>query len=96
MSSQLKNICEEYLSTGNSDEILVKQLQKLSTLIRTNDKNQKEIFIQLSEKGLNKLLNGMRDMNLEIRKHSAKVTSLSLPYARRLVFSACPRTIPFP
>ena len=72
-SSQIKSFCEEYLSTGNSEEIHVKQLQKLSSLIRTNEKNQKEIFIQLSEKGLNKLLNGMRDVNLDIRRHSAKV-----------------------
>jgi len=34
---------------------------------------QKDIFIQLSEKGLSKLLNGLRDVNSDIRKISAKV-----------------------
>jgi hypothetical protein len=72
-SSQIKSFCEEYLGTSNSEDITIKQLNKLSQIIRSSEKFQKEIFIQLSEKGLNKLLNGMRDVNSELRKLSAKV-----------------------
>ena len=72
-STQVKSFCEEYLSTSNNEEITTKQLEKLSSIIRSSEKYQKEIFIQLSEKGLNKLLNGMRDINSEVRKLSAKV-----------------------
>lgn len=71
--SQIKSFCEEFLSNNNNEEVTIKQLIKLSTIIRGSEKFQKEIFIQLSEKGLNKLLNGMRDVNPEIRKLSAKV-----------------------
>lgn len=72
-SNQIKAICEEYLAGSNSDEAYIKQLQKLSSILRASEKYQKELFIQLSEKGLNKLLNGMKDQNTDVRKLSAKV-----------------------
>jgi hypothetical protein len=72
-SNQIKAICEEFLYNGNAEEVIMKQLIKISTLLRSSDKYQKELFIQLSEKGLNKLLNGMKDLNVDIRKLSAKV-----------------------
>lgn len=72
-SNQIKTLCEEFLTNGNYEETIIKQLNKLSQILRSNEKFQKETFIQLSEKGLNKLLNGMRDVNQEIRKLSAKV-----------------------
>lgn len=72
-SSQIKTICEEFLYSGNSEEIILKQLTKIAQMLRTSDKYQKELFIQLSEKGLNKLLNGMKDVNSDIRKLSARV-----------------------
>jgi len=72
-STQIKAFCEEFLSSVSNDEVAIKQLTKLSQIIRSSEKFQKEIFIQLSEKGLNRLLNGMRDINSDIRKLSAKV-----------------------
>lgn len=71
--SQLKSLCDEFLQNISSEEIIIKQLNKLSSYLRQNEKNQKEIFIQLSEKGLNKLLNGMRDVSISIRRLSSKV-----------------------
>ena len=72
-SNQIKSLCEEFLFNGHPEETVIKQLNKISSLLRSNEKYQKEIFIQLSEKGLNKLLNVMRENNLELRKLSAKV-----------------------
>jgi hypothetical protein len=42
-------------------------------MLRISEKFQKEVFINLSDKGLNKLLSLMKDSNLEIRKLSFKV-----------------------
>lgn len=70
---QIKTLCEDYLFNNNSDDVLLKHLSKLSSVLRSSEKFQKEIFIQLSEKGINKLISGMKSSSVEIRKMSAQV-----------------------
>lgn len=72
-SNQIKTLCEEFIYCTQSEDLALKILSKISNLLRSAEKHQKEMFIQLSEKGLNKLLNGMKDSNVDIRKLSAKV-----------------------
>ena len=42
-------------------------------MLKSNDKLQKDIFIHLSERGLNKILLSMKDNVLEIRKAACSV-----------------------
>jgi len=42
------------------------------SILKLSDKLQKDIFINLSDRGLTKLLNGIKDNNVELRKASAK------------------------
>ena len=72
-SNQIKSLCEEFLYCTQSEDLAIKILTKISQILRSSEKYQKEMFIQLSEKGLNKLLNGMKDLNSDVRKLSAKV-----------------------
>lgn len=69
---QMKNACEDYYN-AHDEEHLLKSINKLLTYLKTNEKTQKEIFINLSDKGLNKILLGIKDEIYEIRILSFKL-----------------------
>lgn len=71
--SNIKQVCEEYLSTMYTDENTLRCLTKFLNILKISDKFQKDLFIHLSDKGLNKLLNSVKDSSLDIRTSSLKV-----------------------
>ena len=70
--NSLKSTCEEYLNNNNNDN-QVKLVTKLINYINTNDKLQREVFINLSDKGINKTLKNLKNEKEEIRKISVKL-----------------------
>jgi hypothetical protein len=69
--NSLKSTCEEYINSNN-DSNHVKLVIKLIGLINTNDKLQREVFINLSDKGINKIIKNFQNENEEIRKISLR------------------------
>ena len=67
-----KKISEEFFSTNNEDTLLKILLQFLN-LLSNGEKHKKEIFLNLSDKGLNKLLALLKANNVEVRKNAFKV-----------------------
>ena len=67
-----RKISEEFFSTNNEDTLLKILLQFLN-LLSNGEKHKKEIFLNLSDKGLNKLLALLKANNIEVRKNSFKV-----------------------
>lgn len=67
----LKANCEEYLNSQDEDS-QIKTITKLIQYIKINEKNQKDVFIYLSDRGLSKLLTSMKESSSEIRILSLK------------------------
>lgn len=72
-TNNLKALCEEYFNTTHNEELLLKILTKFVSILKISEKFQKDLFINLSDKGLNKLLNALRENNEDLRKASCKV-----------------------
>ena len=71
-SNNPKKITEEFFATNNEDN-LVKILNQYLNLLSNGDRHKKDIFLNLSDKGLNKLLSLLKSNNIELRKNAFKV-----------------------
>ena len=69
-SVPIKTICEEISNCLGSSEHNYHNLAKIYNYLKNSDKYQKDIFLNLSDKGLNQILSLMRDKNENIRKLS--------------------------
>ena len=69
-SVPIKTICEEISNCLGSSEHIYHNLAKIYNYLKNSDKYQKDIFLNLSDKGLNQILSLMRDKNENIRKLS--------------------------
>ena len=69
-SVPIKTICEEISNGLGSSEHIYHNLAKIFNYLKNSDKYQKDIFLNLSDKGLNQILSLMRDKNENIRKLS--------------------------
>ena len=78
VSVPIKTLCEEISNTNNSQENYLKILSKLYSYLKNSDKYQKDIFLNLSDKGLNQLLTLMKNKNENLRKLSFIVLILIL------------------
>ena len=78
VSVPIKTLCEEISNTNNSQENYLKILSKLYFYLKNSDKYQKDIFLNLSDKGLNQLLTLMKNKNENLRKLSFIVLILIL------------------
>ena len=78
VSVPIKTLCEEISNTNNSQENYLKILSKLYSYLKNSDKYQKDIFLNLSDKGLNQLLSLMKNKNENLRKLSFIVLILIL------------------
>ena len=78
VSVPIKTLCEEISNTNNSQENYLKILSKLYFYLKNSDKYQKDIFLNLSDKGLNQLLSLMKNKNENLRKLSFIVLILIL------------------
>ena len=67
-----KKLSDEFFSTNN-EEILLKILIQFLNLLTSGERHKKDIFLNLSDKGLNKLLALLKANNIEVRKSSFKV-----------------------
>ena len=67
-----KKISEEFFSTNN-DETLLKILLQFLNLLTSGERHKKDIFLNLSDRGLNKLLTLLKSNNVDVRKNSFKV-----------------------
>ena len=67
-----KKLSDEFFSTNN-EEILLKILLQFLNLLTSGERHKKDIFLNLSDKGLNKLLSLLKANNIEVRKNSFKV-----------------------
>ena len=67
-----KKLADEFFSTNN-EETLLKILLQFLNLLSSGDRHKKDIFLNLSDKGLNKLLSLLKANNAEVRKNSFKV-----------------------
>ena len=67
-----KKLSDEFFSTNNEDTLLKILLQFLN-LLSNGERHKKEIFLNLSDKGLNKLLALLKANNIEVRKNAFKV-----------------------
>lgn len=70
-NTNVKSLCDEFLSDSNN-EAMLKCVNKLQSLLRNNDKLQKDIFINISDRGLTKILTLIKDGSPELRKSLAK------------------------
>ena len=69
-SVPIKTICEEISNCLGSSDHIYHNLAKIYNYLKNSDKYQKDIFLNLSDKGLNQILSLMRDKNENIRKLS--------------------------
>ena len=67
-----KKLADEFFSTNN-EETLLKILLQFLNLLSNGERHKKDIFLNLSDKGLNKLLSLLKANNVEVRKNSFKV-----------------------
>ena len=58
-SNTPKKLSDEFFATNNEDNLLKILLQFLN-LLSSGDRHKKDIFLNLSDKGLNKLLSFVR------------------------------------
>jgi len=72
-SSSIKTLCEELITSNNNDDNLGKTLGKLLNILKISEKFQKEVFINLSDKGISKIMLTMKNDNIELRKISGKL-----------------------
>ena len=81
----LRNISDDFLNANNIENN-IKILLKISkynynclfnpffySFLKISDKSQRDLFLSISDKGIMKLLNLIKDENLELRKLSVKV-----------------------
>ena len=78
VSVPIKTLCEEISNNNNSNENYLKILSKLYSYLKNSDKYQKDIFLNLTDKGLNQLLSLMKSKNENLRKLSFIVLILIL------------------
>ena len=78
VSVPIKTLCEEISNNNNSNENYLKILSKLYSYLKNSDKYQKDIFLNLTDKGLNQLLSLMKNKNENLRKLSFIVLILIL------------------
>lgn len=78
VSVPIKTLCEEISNNNNSNENYLKILSKLYSYLKNSDKYQKDIFMNLTDKGLNQLLSLMKNKNENLRKLSFMVLILIL------------------
>jgi hypothetical protein len=78
VSIPIKSLCEEISNSNNTPEIYLKLLSKLYSYLKNSDKYQKDIFLNLTDRGLNQLLTLMRNKNENLRKLSFIVLILIL------------------
>ena len=71
-SNNPKKLSDEFFATSNEDNLLKILLQFLN-LLSNGDRHKKDIFLNLSDKGLNKLLSLLKANNIELRKNAFKV-----------------------
>ena len=82
-STFAKSLTEEFFSSSNENtlsnnpENLIKVLNNLCTAL-TQERHKKDIFLNLSDRGLNRLLSLLKYQNEEIRKKSFKVLVMLL------------------
>ena len=67
-----KKLSEEFFVTNNEETIL-KILVQFLHLLSQGERHKKDIFLNLSDKGLNKLLSLLKANNVDVRKNSFKV-----------------------
>lgn len=72
INSNIKLLCEDFIS-HNNDELLYKIMNKLLHLEKVSEKFQKDVFINLTDKGLLKLFSMIKDHSEEIRKLACRV-----------------------
>jgi hypothetical protein len=72
-NSNIKLLCEEFYSSNYNEENTIKILNKILSILKVSEKYQKDIFIFLTDKGLNKLLQSLKDNNIDVRKLSMKI-----------------------
>ena len=77
-SVPIKTICEEISNGANNSEHTFHNLAKIYNYLKNSDKYQKDIFLNLSDKGLNQLLTLMKNKNENLRKLSFIVLILIL------------------
>jgi hypothetical protein len=78
VSIPIKSLCDEISNSNNTPEIYLKLLSKLYSYLKNSDKYQKDIFLNLTDRGLNQLLTLMRNKNENLRKLSFIVLILIL------------------
>ena len=71
-SNNSKKVSEEFLSTSN-EEVLLKITQQLLNILNSAERHKKDIFLNLTDKGLNKLLQLLKANLVDLRKNSFKV-----------------------
>ena len=67
-----KKLSDEFFSTNNED-VLLKILLQFLSLLSNGDRHKKDIFLNLSDKGLNKLLSLLKANSADVRKNAFKV-----------------------
>lgn len=70
--NNIKVICEKYFIADNTQDI-IKLSDKLTKLITSNISLQKEIFVNLEEKGLFKVFKNIKHIEYEVRISSLKL-----------------------
>lgn len=68
----LKQTVEEYSSCNDQDS-LIKIIAKLIGIIKTNEKSQKDVFIQLGDRGIQKIYNHTKSLHADLRKQTMKL-----------------------
>ena len=82
-SNFAKSLTEEFFSSSNENTLsnnpdnLIKVLNNFCTAL-TQERHKKDIFLNLSDRGLNRLLSLLKYQNEEIRKKSFKVLVMLL------------------
>ena len=69
--NNVKKLSEEFLNSNNEDNLL-KVVNQFITLLSNGDRYKKDLFLNLSDKGLNKLLSLLKANNIDLRKNSFK------------------------
>ena len=69
--NNVKKLSEEFLNSNNEDNLL-KVVNQFITLLNNGDRYKKDLFLNLSDKGLNKLLSLLKANNIDLRKNSFK------------------------
>ena len=84
-TSNAKSLVEDFFNLSSNEETLEKEsekfieiLKKFCNLLNSADRFKKDVFLNLSDRGLNKLLSLLKDNNENIRKLSFKVLILLL------------------